>query len=117
MIEGTVYLTLDCKVKAQDFVDSIKGEYNVNTLEGMMLTVNYHDEWTTEITDLLKRNEVFKAEGELYDDGNDSGEAGSFLVKKENGKVVFENPVFISKLSFKELIDEIKRRTDEGAYN
>lgn len=113
MIEGTVYLTLDSRVKVQDFVDSIKDEYNVNSVEGVTLTVNYHDEWTNEITDLLKRNEVREAEGELYDDGYDSGKAGSFLIKKGNGKVEFENPVFISKLTLKELATELKKRCDE----
>lgn len=102
----------------ETFREALKAEQLDILDDEEYITVDYQEPSLDPAKKLMLRPEVIKAEGELIDDGEmDLNEAGKFRIFKEDGKVKTETPIFLSELSFAELVTELKRRTDEGAYN
>ena len=114
-ITGYITLTLKEGTSVDAFVQELKEDYEYElhdiTIEDNTINFYYDSKYSETAEEIMDKDEVVDFEGSFEDNGYDSGECGTFSLKKKDGKILdAESPVYLSELSNDDLVSELEKR-------
>lgn len=114
-ITGSITLTLKEGTNVDSFVQKLKEDYKYEvhdiTTENNTVHFYYDSKYSDAAEEIMKKKKVVDFEGDFEDNGYDSGECGTFLMIKKDGKSFgIEYPRFLSQVSNETLVSELEKR-------